>query len=207
MAKLFSWGKSSPDESALIEALRQGADWAYKSLYKNCYPSVKRYVVNQGGSEDDAQEVFQEAVIQLFRNLANPGFELTAKVCTYLFSIAKYNWWKINRDRGRKGGYGEEPINPSPDPTDPLDGLPPATNKSGELTEDPFGEQDDLPSEEEVMEYINTMGEPCTETLRKHWINGTPLKEMAKEAGISEEAMRKRAFDCRKKVRNHFKNK
>lgn len=207
MANFFTFGKGSPDESTLLEALRRGEDWAYRYLYKNCYPPIKRYVLVQGGSEDDANEVFQEAIIVLFNNLSYPSFELKAKACTYLYPIAIRKWWKINRDQDRHTGYDENPTNPSPYPVDPLDDLPPVGNSMVEWAGDAPYEQDELPSVEDIMEFIINMGEPCTSILRKHYIDEIPLKEMAKAAGISEEAMRKRSFDCRKKVRNHFKNK
>jgi len=70
-------------------------DDLYPCLWQKCYPIHKRYVLNGGGTEDDAIDTFSEAVyILLFIKLPDPEFKLTGSVCGLVNSIAKNLWLK-----------------------------------------------------------------------------------------------------------------
>jgi RNA polymerase sigma factor (sigma-70 family) len=51
--------------------------------------------VNNSGSDEDAKDVFQEALIVVFENVrADNNFQLTCNLNTYIFSIARIIWIK-----------------------------------------------------------------------------------------------------------------
>lgn len=80
------------ENEKIIEQLRSGqAKTALKELY-HAFPSIRHFIRQHGGNDDDARDIFQEALIILFKKAQEPEFKLTASVNTYLFSISKYMW-------------------------------------------------------------------------------------------------------------------
>ncbi|NER17416.1 RNA polymerase sigma factor [Spongiivirga citrea] len=66
-------------------------DKAFRQLYK-LYPKIEKLIRAKGGSKIDAQDVFQEALIILHRNLQKSDFQLTASFYTYLYSVSRFVW-------------------------------------------------------------------------------------------------------------------
>lgn len=88
------------DDHSILELIRTGKnDSALNKLYSN-YPPIRKMVRAHGGGNDDAEDVFQEALIILLRRAADPQFQLTAKLSTYLYSVARFIW----NDQLRKSG-------------------------------------------------------------------------------------------------------
>lgn len=236
MANQFNPFRRNPfdDEITLVTALRRGDEFAYRFVYEANWPKVRSYVTAGGkGSEDDAKDIYQEAMIILLDKLNR--VDVYVKVSTYLFSIAKYKWWAENRRQGRysqyeaDGLYGEKDEQSEPDPLDELDverDVAPATNgKHGNADEDPEPKahqpeegsietilagsiwgKSDLPTIDEIVDYIKTMGPPCTELLLDHYFAKVSFEEMAEENQEKPGTIRRRAFDCRERVKKYFMN-
>ena len=47
---------------------------------------------SNGGRPQDAEDVFQEALIILVGKIRKSDFKLTAKLSTYLFSVCRFLW-------------------------------------------------------------------------------------------------------------------
>lgn len=77
----------------LLAALRQQDNKAIQFVYWDFFASVRKYILLHGGSEPDAEDVFQEALLVLLSNIQKPDFELSASIKTYHFAICK-NIWK-----------------------------------------------------------------------------------------------------------------
>jgi RNA polymerase sigma factor (sigma-70 family) len=76
----------------IIEHLRMGNnEKAIKELYKE-FPKVKANIISSGGNKEIAQEVFNDALLILIEKIENPSFELTSKISTYLYGIARLLW-------------------------------------------------------------------------------------------------------------------
>ena len=71
----------------IIELIRTNkSEKALRSLYKH-FPMMQKIIRHNGGNTQDAEDVFQEALIILVRGIKENDFTLTAKLSTYLFSI------------------------------------------------------------------------------------------------------------------------
>ena len=62
-----------------------------KYLYDTVFPSIKNYVVANSGTTQDAQDIFQDALVIFFRKKSF-GIDISCKVSTYLYSVAKILW-------------------------------------------------------------------------------------------------------------------
>ncbi len=83
----------------IIDGLRRRDNRVIRYIYKAYYPSVVKLVLSNSGSEDDAKDIFQEALIVVFRNIREKAdFKLESAFQTYLYSIARLLWLKHLRN-------------------------------------------------------------------------------------------------------------
>jgi RNA polymerase sigma factor (sigma-70 family) len=64
---------------------------AFRELYK-LFPRIEKLILSKGGTKADANDVFQEALIILNRNLKKSEFKLTSSIYTYLYSVSRFVW-------------------------------------------------------------------------------------------------------------------
>lgn len=84
----------------IIEGLRGGQKGTLNDIYERFYPFVKDHVLKNSGSEDDAKDVFQDAMMAIFQNVSDSDFELTCQFKTYLYAVSTKIWRK--KLRGQK---------------------------------------------------------------------------------------------------------
>ena len=83
----------------IISQIRKGrTNKAIKFLYQE-FPKVKANIVSSGGDAEIAQEIFHDSLILLIEKVGDPKFELTSKLTTYLYGIARFMWKNEARKR------------------------------------------------------------------------------------------------------------
>lgn len=76
----------------IMELFKTGKrEKAFKELYK-LYPRIEKLILSKGGTKADANDVFQDALIILNRNLEKTDFKLTSSFYTYLYSVSRFVW-------------------------------------------------------------------------------------------------------------------
>lgn len=93
-------------DETLLDAIRQGGqarEAALQAVYQKpgLRETVIRIVLDQGGSRDDAMDVFQETVVLFDRNLRMGRFEGRSALSTYFVGIARWTWQSQRRKQGR----------------------------------------------------------------------------------------------------------
>lgn len=86
----------------LLRELKKEDNGIFEALYKEYFPTVKKFVVNNSGNLLDAEDIFQDTMIVFLQKLRSDNFELTASVKTYIVAIAKHLWLKKLRDHAFK---------------------------------------------------------------------------------------------------------
>jgi RNA polymerase sigma factor (sigma-70 family) len=89
----------APD--ALRQALLANRAHALTQLYRQGFPPVRRYVGRHGGNAQDAQDVFQDALVLLYEQATSGTLTLTASATTYLGGISRNLWQHELRRRAR----------------------------------------------------------------------------------------------------------
>lgn len=93
--------KSYSDED-IIHGLRRRDNQVIQYIYTDNFQKISRLIENNNGSEDDAEDVFQETLIIIFKRLReNDDFALSSTFSTYIYSIARLIWLKKLRDSRR----------------------------------------------------------------------------------------------------------
>jgi RNA polymerase sigma factor (sigma-70 family) len=85
-----------PDEK-IIRGILDHDSRVLREIYAECLPMVERMIINTGGDRDQARDVFQEAMIIIFRKLTSGELELTCRFSTYLYGISKKVWMQEKR--------------------------------------------------------------------------------------------------------------
>jgi RNA polymerase sigma factor (sigma-70 family) len=81
-------------ELAVFKAVGNNEKDAIELVYRENYPLIQHFVISNNGSEDDARDIFQEAMMVLYEKAKMPGFELTCQIRTYLYSVCRRLWLK-----------------------------------------------------------------------------------------------------------------
>jgi len=76
-----AWGDAGPGE------LR-----AWLSREEEYYHSIRRFILRNGGSEQDAEDTIQEGVFRLLANVDKGAFRQDSSPKTYLFNICRNLW-------------------------------------------------------------------------------------------------------------------
>ena len=87
-------------QEAIIKQLRKGDPKAISLLYEY-FPIVKNYILKNSGLVSDAEDVFQESLIILYKKILNNSFQLNSKIETYVFGISKNLWFEELRKRNK----------------------------------------------------------------------------------------------------------
>ncbi|HFE63150.1 MAG TPA: sigma-70 family RNA polymerase sigma factor [Caldithrix sp.] len=65
---------------------------------------VFSYIQNHGGSQEDAEDMLQEAIIVLWQKVNSGTFQLSARLSTFILAVAKNKWMAQMRKRKRLSG-------------------------------------------------------------------------------------------------------
>jgi RNA polymerase sigma factor (sigma-70 family) len=146
-------------------------------------------IKTNGGNTQDAEDIFQEALIILCRKIKVPGFELTSKLNTFLYSICRFLW----KDECKKTKKQM-----------PLD------FDTGFNISEQYQMQDLIDQElraRQAEQVINELGDRCRELLLLFYNAGLKLKDIAIKMGYNSEATAKnQKYKCLETARQKLKD-
>ncbi len=70
-------------------------------LYKE-FAKIKVLILKSGGTNEIAQEIFNDSLILLIEKIEQPSFKLTSKLTTYLYGINRFLWKNQLRKENKK---------------------------------------------------------------------------------------------------------
>ncbi|HZH87558.1 MAG TPA: RNA polymerase sigma factor [Chitinophagaceae bacterium] len=157
---------------------------------------VKGYILNNSGNADDAADIFQEALIDIFHLANKPDFVLTCPFEAFLFIICKRKWLNELKKRSQK-------------PVTELHDYVSYSEDSVKVVE-VYANQ--IEEEHTIMAILETMGDRCKSIIKA--CMGTDSQSIiAEKLGLSYAYLRKKKSECMSQLRNlvadHpvFKNK
>ena len=85
---------SVPTDREVVLGILNNSEDALNRLYIGYFPMVLQFILNNNGDEDDAKDVYQEAIIVLYNKIKGGNFELSSKLKTYIYSVCRRIWLK-----------------------------------------------------------------------------------------------------------------
>lgn len=81
-----------------LPAILSGDRAVIQRMYTHLFPLIRHLVKDHGGSEDDAKDVFQDAVIIVYEKAQQKDFLLTSKFSTFFYGVC-HNLWRSRQQR------------------------------------------------------------------------------------------------------------
>jgi RNA polymerase sigma factor (sigma-70 family) len=174
------------DDQRIMELIRnQKHEKAFNVLYRY-FPVVKKMVLANGGRMEDAQDIYQEALIVFYRKAADPSFKLTSGINTYLYSICRFMWMDQSRKQQKLAFVDIE---------------------KETINENEF--MADIEKEEQFKlaeKVIEGLGERCKELLVLFYFHSKKLKDIAEKMGYnSENTAKNQKYKCLEAAKNKLK--
>ena len=105
-----------------VNDLKKDSKKLFEFIYRTYYPSVRTFILKQNGNEQDAKDVFQDAVIAIIKNANEKKLkENNILFQTYLMAICRHIWYNQQRlpekellnesDLAEDYGFDEELMN------------------------------------------------------------------------------------------------
>jgi RNA polymerase sigma factor (sigma-70 family) len=177
----------SYSDKELIDRIQSGTkqvhDEALKYLYKAYYPFIRIYVVKNSGGNEDAADIFQEAIVVLYNKIREKTFRGDSNIKTFLYSVARNLWLKELR---------KHPVK--------ISGI----TDIEEFTN--FEQIESISSETEekeniVRKLINELGNRCKEILIDYYYTKLSMKEIMLKLGLgSEQATKNKKYRCMQRL-------
>lgn len=172
---------SHPDDLVLLEGLLRSEAKPIESIYNAVLPSIIYYVRQNGGTETDARDLFQDALMALYKRLQQGDFELTCKLQSYLRVVCRNLWLKRLRNSDRESGV-------LPEGWEAVD-LDHRMDERLEMSE----------RESILWKHMKALGEGCQQILRL-FFEGTSMREIAAKLDTSEGYIKKRKHTCKERL-------
>jgi RNA polymerase sigma factor (sigma-70 family) len=81
-------------DSELLSGLVSQDEIILRAFYSKFFHQVRRYVLSNNGSDEDARDLFQDVLLVLFQKVRKADFKLTCALATYIYSVARFLWLK-----------------------------------------------------------------------------------------------------------------
>ncbi len=81
-----------------IPAILSGDRALITRMYAQLFPAIRQLVKDHVGTEDDAKDVFQDAIIVIYEMVQKPDFQLTSKFSTLFYGVGR-NLWMSRRQK------------------------------------------------------------------------------------------------------------
>lgn len=175
-------------DPVFLKQLREGKSDAIKKLYTIAYASCANMIISNNGSQEDARDMFQEALLIFIKKLQTHDFKLTAQPKTYLYAVCRNLWLK--QLQKRKKTRGTIQID-APDYNIPLIHIDEVEEKK--VLEHKY---------ELISEILEQLRGDCKTLLVSFYFKKMPLKEIAKQMDYSDgfvKVKKKRCMDALKK--------
>lgn len=181
--------KGEYTEQELLIKLGEGDKDAIADIYRSHFQQAIGWILKHGGTEDDAADVCQEAMVVLYEKAKQIDFALTCKISTYLFAVARNLWYKKRNIHIPYTG----------DDDDLLDG-------------EAVSYEDDLKAHherelyfEKLEEALQTLGEPCSSLIKAFYYKEMSMQDIASGFGYTNaDNAKTQKYKCLARLRKIF---
>ena len=163
-------------DEEVIAKIKKGDERALDFLYKKNYKMMTNMIIKNNGTEEEAKDVYQEALIVVWQKVMSPDFVLSSKISTYLYSICQNLWRKELERKSRH--TGEE-----------------------EITNSVIIDSDKKERIDVVNQCINNMGETCRTLLTYYYFDEMSMAEIAEKMGFSNsDTAKTKKYKCKQEL-------
>ena len=166
---------SGMNEKELFERICKGDEKALEVIYKKYYRMMTKLVITNSGTEEEARDVYQEALIVFWQKATSGNLILTSKISTYIYSICQ-NLWRKELDRKKRLSNEE---------------------KDSAVVQDL-----DAPEREKIIrQCIEQLGDTCKQVLMYYYFEEMSMQDIAEKLGFANtDTAKTKKYKCKKKL-------
>ena len=169
-------------KDTLAQLRGEQAEQAFRRLYRS-FPRVRSFLRKMGANRQQCEDIFQEALMVLYRKAQQEGFTLSSAPEAYLLTTCKYLWLKQHK---LNGSLTELP-----------DDIP------AELLS--AGEEDD--KKKLALAALKKLGQRCQDLLISFYVLKSSMKEISERFGYSSDKVAKnQKYKCLEYARNLYRS-
>lgn len=156
-------------------------------IYKKYYKEIRYHIFCNSGCEDDAKDIFQEALIIIYRRVKENDLMLTCSFNTFLFAVCNRLWLK----QLKKRNPGNEIIN----------------DMGSESVDNDFMNIFEESTRNSLFQkHFEKLEKDCKRILTL-FLKNLSVKEIAEQMGYKSEGYaKKRKYLCKEYLVNNIKN-
>lgn len=174
-------------EEQLIRDIRNKNEHALRQVYKTHYPMILNMVVTNNGTEPEAKDVYQEAIIAFYERLQQADFLLTCKIKTYLYAVCRRIWLKRLYEK-RKA-----PVR--------LDEAETFSNIDDEMNHIEESDQ----QFEQMKKSLSALGEPCATIIQDFYVANLSMDEIRDKFGYTNsDNAKNQKYKCMQRLKKLF---
>jgi RNA polymerase sigma factor (sigma-70 family) len=164
------------NDEEVIAKIRKGDERALDFLYRKNYKMMVNMIMKNNGTEDEAKDVYQEALIVVWQKAQNPEFILSSKLSTFLYSVCQ-NLWRKELERKSRHTSEDE------------------SNKSEII------EMDKKERIEVINQCISELGETCRNILTYYYFDDMSMAEIAEKLGFANsDTAKTKKYKCKQEL-------
>ncbi|UOE51810.1 sigma-70 family RNA polymerase sigma factor [Mucilaginibacter sp. SMC90] len=178
---------SAPTDSEIVLGILNNSEIVLKRLYTTYFPMILQLIINNNGDEDDAKDIYQEAIIVLYNKIKGGDFELNSKLKTYIYSVCRRLWLKRLSQMNRYGG----------DIRDFEEHLPVEEEVESHSDRDiQFGKMESA---------LQQLGEPCKTIMEDFYIKNRSMQEICERFGYTNaDNAKTQKYKCLQRLKKLF---
>jgi len=162
-------------DSEILEKIAKGDETALDYLYKKHYRMMTNLVLKNNGTEEEAKDVYQEALLAFWQKAISGKLVLTSKISTFLYSICLNQWRK---ELDRKSRLSNE-----------------------EVDSEEFQGHDQNERYKIVMQCISELGDTCKRILTYYYFDGLNMTDIAEKLNFANtDTAKTKKYKCKKKL-------
>jgi len=169
-------------DAELVAAVREEQDLnkAILYLYQQYAASTSSFIIHYGGSEQDADDVFQETVVSFIDMVKKGKYRMEASIKTFLVSVARNIWFNELKKRERS------------------DHREKVYELARDQKEDDVGFQiSDLERRRQLKDLIHQLGDSCKKILLLYYYEDLSMKEIVEHLPYeNEQVVRNKKYKC-----------
>lgn len=178
-------------DQQIIDGILKGGlseEQQLRRLYKENLASIKAFILTNNGNEADANDVFQDALVVLYRQIKQKKFRGESSIKTYLYAICKNLWYqKLKREKRAMEIYEQVPQ---------------------QILEDPYLRLQKDERLKFIFEILDELGESCKKMLLKALYYQFSMEEIAEQMEFKNaQNARNKKYKCLKSLQNLIANK
>ncbi|RKR84440.1 RNA polymerase sigma factor (sigma-70 family) [Mucilaginibacter gracilis] len=178
---------TAPADNEAILGILNNSEAMLKKIYIAYFPMVLQLVISNNGNEDDAKDVYQEAIIVLYNKVRTGNFELSSKLKTFIYSVCRRLWLKRLSQMSRYGG----------DIHDFQDFLP--------VEEDLTNHEEKDIQFDKMAGALSLLGEPCKTIIEDFYINNRSMQEICEKFGYTNaDNAKTQKYKCLQRLKKLF---